>query len=195
MVMLGENRPKFDVCDPDRIPVPYAEGNGLVVPRDAILPRRCVKCANTATEPWLQKTFSWHHPALYFLLLLGLFPYAIVAAIIRKKIKLAVPLCDAHKSIRKKRLWTGALLLFTCIPVPWVLASYTIKDAGVAFCIAALLGAGMFVAGVMFTVCESPLRATHIGLDSAKFKGACPDFLASLRAAPNVKAEVRAAGM
>lgn len=190
MAMLGENQQEFDVCDPDRIPVPYAEGNGFVVPRDAILPSRCVKCAKTAAEPWLEKTFSWHHPALYFLLPLGLFPYAIVATIIRKKIKLAVPLCDAHKSIRKKRLWMGALLLLMCIPVPWALASYIIEDAGVAFCIAALLGTVMFVAGVMFTVCESPLRATRIGSASAEFKGACPDFLASLRAAPNVKAEV-----
>jgi hypothetical protein len=154
-----------------------------------------VKCANPATEPSLKKIFSWHHPALYFLVLLGFFPYAIVASIIRKKIKLNVPLCDEHKSIRTKRLWIGAVLLLTCIPVPWWLASHFIRDYGTAFWVGFLFGIGMFVAGVMFTVCESPLQAKRIGLDSAEFTGACPEFLASLRAAPIAQSSVQGAGV
>jgi len=174
---MDSNKPEtLPTCTPDRALLPYAEGNSFVVPRGGVLPSRCVKCANTSTEPSLKKTFSWHHPALYLLLLLGLFPYAIVASIIRKKIKLTVPLCGAHKAIRTKRLRTGVVLLLTCIPLPWVLAAYLIKDEGTAFCVGALLGVGMFVTGIMLTICESPLRAKRIGLDSAEFTGACPEF-------------------
>jgi len=180
---------------PTYAPTPYAKGNSFVFPRGSVLPSRCVKCAASATEPPLKKSFSWHHPALYFLALFGLFPYAIVAAIVQKRIELNIPLCEAHKSIRTKRLWIGAVLLLTCIPVPWVIASHTIKDDGTAFCVGFLLGIGMFVTGIMFTVCESPLRATCIGLDSAEFTGACPEFLASLGDTPNVQAKVSAAGV
>jgi hypothetical protein len=176
-------------------PALYAKGNSFVFPRGGALPSRCVKCGTSATDPSLKQIFSWHHPALYLLALFGLFPYAIVAAIVQKRIKLNIPLCDAHKSIRTKRLWIGAVLLLTCIPVPWVVASHTIKDDGTAFVVGLLLGLGMFVTGIMFTVCESPLRAIRIGLDSAEFTGACPEFLASLGATPNVQAKVSAAGV
>jgi len=172
---------------------PYVSPNDsdtFVVPRGAVLPSRCVKCGNMPTKPWLEKTFSWHNPALLFLLFLGLWPYVIVAAIVQKKINLAVPLCDACKASRKKRLRIGMVLLLTCIPVPWAL-TYLIKDAGTATLSAILVGVVMFVAGLMFTVFESPLRATHIGRDSAEFKGACPDFLASLQ----ISARSRAFGV
>ncbi len=165
------------------------DGDRFVVPRGAVLPSRCVKCANTPSDPWLQKTFSWHSPALLFLLFLGLWPYVIVAAIVQKKIKLAVPLCDLCKASRRRRLPIGAALLLTCVPVPWAF-SYLIKDPGTAILSAILLGVVMFVAGLMFTVFESPLRATHIGRDSAEFKGACPDFLANLQIQPRSHAFV-----
>jgi hypothetical protein len=156
------------------------DSDRFVIPRGAVLPSRCVKCGNTPTEPWLEKTFSWHNPALLFLLFLGLWPYVIVAALVQKKIKLAVPLCDACMVSRKKRLRIGIALLLTCIPVPWAI-TYLINGAETAILSAILLGVVMFVAGLMFTVFESPLRATRIGRDSAEFKGACPDFLASLQ--------------
>lgn len=161
---------------------PYLSPNGtdrFVVPRGAVLPARCVKCASTPTEPWLQKTFRWHSPALVCLLFLGMWPYLIVAAIVQKKIRLAVPLCDSCKARRKSRILIGVALLVTCIPVPWAF-SYLIKDQNTAILSALLLAVVMLIVGLMF-VFESPLKPTHIGRDSAEFKGACPDFLTSLQ--------------
>ena len=45
---------------------PSAIDNTLVVPRNAVLPGRCVKCGNIPADPWLRKTFSWHHPVYIF---------------------------------------------------------------------------------------------------------------------------------
>src|SRR4051812_14070330 len=45
----------------------YVKESTFVVPKGAVLPNRCVKCANVATEPWLKKTFSWHPPGFYLL--------------------------------------------------------------------------------------------------------------------------------
>lgn len=151
----------------------------FVVPRGATLPSLCVKCGRVPSQPWLKKTFSWHSRALLLLLFLGLWPYVIVALIVQKKIKLAVPLCDVCKASRKKRLRIGTVLLLTCIPIPGAII-YSANDVGMATLYAILLGVVMLVAGLMLTLFESPLQPTHIGKESAEFKGACPEFLAAL---------------
>ena len=158
-------------------PRAYAIGDKFVIPRDAVLPNRCLKCENAPTDPWLTKTFHWHHPALCFLLLQPLI-YVIVALIVRKKIELALPLCDVHKSIRKRRLWIGWGLLLACIPLPSGLAASVENDTATGLAI--ILGFGMFLAGLVFIACSSPLRVTRIRSDSAEFKGASRDFLANL---------------
>jgi Double zinc ribbon len=163
-------------------PYAYATGKTFIVPQDAVLPSRCVKCGNSPTEPWLKKTYSWHHPALYFLMISPII-YVIVALIVRKRIELAVPLCSAHKSIRKKRLWAGAILLLTCIPLPVAFATYIGNDPAAA--VAVWAGLAMFVVGLVFLTYASPVKPVLIRGQQATFKGACPEFLARLRPAPN----------
>jgi hypothetical protein len=155
----------------------YATGKTFVVPRDAVLPSRCVNCANTPTEPWLKKTFSWHHPAVY-LLLISPIVYLIVVLIVRKRIQLTIPLCSAHKSIRKKRLWASGILLLACIPAPVAFAVYIGNDA--AAIVAFWTGLAMFIVGLVLLHYASPVRVTRIQDQQATFTGACPEFLASL---------------
>jgi type II secretory pathway pseudopilin PulG len=169
---------KATLLDPERVTSRLsASGNILVVPQNSILPDRCVKCGNTPVEPCVKITFSWHHPGYYFLLISPIL-YVIVALIVRKRIRLSIPLCEAHKSIRKKRLWIGGSLLVGCIPVPAALAVYVDNDA--AGVVAFLLGLGMFVAGLLFLAYAPPLKATYINSAGAEFKGACQEFLTSL---------------
>ena len=73
-----------------------AKGSLFVVRPGGLLPNRCVKCGSAPSEPWLDLTFFWHHPAL-FLLLVSPIIYLIVSLIVGKKVTLAVPLCAAHK--------------------------------------------------------------------------------------------------
>jgi hypothetical protein len=159
-------------------PEPYAEGDVLVVPRGRVLPPYCVKCGG-APRRWLQKKFYWHDPLLYLLIILGLLVYAIVSLIVRKQVQLAVPLCEAHDSARKTKLWIGAILLLGFIPLPVALAVSLNTDAaaGLAF----LLGVVMFFAGAIMISLSQVLRPKYIGDDCARFKGAAPEFLARLK--------------
>lgn len=70
-------------------PFAYAAGNKFVVSHDSVLPSCCVKCGNPPAEPWLRKTFSWHNPFLYLLIISPVINI-IVALIAQKKIKLSV---------------------------------------------------------------------------------------------------------
>jgi type IV pilus assembly protein PilA len=156
---------------------PYAIANTLVVPRNSVLPARCVKCGNTPTDPWLRKTFSWHHRGYYFFLISPIL-YVIIALIVRKRVEVSIPLCKTHKSIRRKRLWVASILLFLCIPLPVVLGTYIGTDTAVV--VVFWLGIAMFIAGLFFLAYAPPLRAIHISSASAEFTGACPEFLTSL---------------
>jgi hypothetical protein len=158
-----------------------AKGSLFVVPPGGVLPNRCVKCGAAPIEPWLDLTFFWHHPALYLLLISPLI-YLIVSLVVGKKVTLAVPLCAAHKQIRRKRLWTGWLLLIACIPLPAAMAAYIGNDA--ASTLAVWLGIALFLCGIGLLLAARPLRATHIGQASAEFSGACPDVLDAMEQAP-----------
>ena len=158
-------------------------GKRFIVPRGAILPSRCVKCSNSPAEPWLKLTFTWHHPGLY-LLLISPIVYIIVAAIVRKRVTLAVPLCEAHKTIRKSRLTTGALLMLGSIPIAWALGAYADSESIIA--VAWLLGFVLFFTGAVFLIIASPLKAARIGSESAELTGAKPSFLAAVAHAGNL---------
>ena len=157
-----------------------AKGSLFVVPPGGLLPNRCVKCGAVPSEPWLDLTYSWHHPGL-FLLLISPIIYLIVSLVVAKKVTLSVPLCSVHKEIRRERLWTGWLLLIACIPLPVAMAAYIANDA--AATVALLLGLTLAIVGIGFLRAAAPLRATHIGPASAEFSGACPDVLDAMEQA------------
>jgi hypothetical protein len=168
---------------PESDPAPRrtkAVGSHFIIPPGGWLPNRCVKCGFPPSEPWLDLTFRWHHPGLYLLLISPIL-YLIVAAIVTKRVELQVPLCAVHKAIRKKRLWTGSLLLLACIPLPVAMAAYIGNDAAVT--VAAWFGIALFLGGIGFLLAARPIRAAHIGPTSAEFSGACPDVLDAIEEA------------
>src|SRR5205814_1141094 len=82
----------------------WREGNQMVVRQGARLPDACVKCGGPPNGRPLRKTFYWHQPALAVLILAGVLLYAIVALIVRKSIRLEVPLCQAHAARRRNMM-------------------------------------------------------------------------------------------
>ena len=62
----------------------WREGNVLIVRKNVALPPRCVKCGAPAEGPLMKRTYYWHDPILYILILAGILIYAIVALIVRK---------------------------------------------------------------------------------------------------------------
>lgn len=77
----------------------WRKGKSLVMRRDAVFPDRCVYCNDSANGYRLKRTYYWHHPALYLLILTPFAPlilYIIVALFARKSVTMAIPLCRRH---------------------------------------------------------------------------------------------------
>jgi hypothetical protein len=78
----------------------WRDGSTIILYKGSLLPHACVKCSREASQNVLRKTYSWHHPALYILIISPLI-YIIVALIVRKTALVHVPLCEAHRSRRR----------------------------------------------------------------------------------------------
>lgn len=157
----------------------YRQGNRLVVPKGAPLPSYCVKCGQAVTSQALDKTFYWHSPWLYLLILVNLLVYAIVATIIRKKARVLVPLCDEHRQHRRNLLIATWVLALGFIP-GGILVGSLIKDPDTAVAVGLLTGLALFVAAIVTAAKSNVMRPTEITDFQATFTGACEQFLALL---------------
>lgn len=90
----------------------YDDGVGLVMQKNAVGPDRCVKCNEPANGYRWTKTFYWHHPAYFLLILVAILVYAIVALCIRQSGRISVGLCPRHRAARRTRIWIALGLLF-----------------------------------------------------------------------------------
>lgn len=113
------------------------------------LPDRCVVC-NRKTSFKLQRTFSWHNPGVYFLVLAWWIIYFIVAAIVRKTAIVRLGLCKEHQARRKKGLtiaWAGVggsvLVMFV---------AFAANQTGLAALAVVSVGVFAFVGGRMARV-------------------------------------------
>lgn len=142
------------------------------------LPPRCVKCNGPARQPVKERTYYWHSSALYLLILLNLIIYALVASIVRKKVRLSPALCDRHARMRGRALY-GSLAGFGLLLVAALAAIGRGMGITALLCFLAALAVG--IAGSLLT------RIVHaVGIDAsgARFKGCGAEFLDSLEANP-----------
>src|SRR5262245_6084596 len=80
---------------------------------DGGLPDICMRCGETAV---VNKTrnMSWFPPWVNILILAGLLPYVIIVALLTKRARVQVPLCENHKGhwlYRNLLIW-GAFVVF-----------------------------------------------------------------------------------
>jgi len=149
----------------------FRDGNLLVVRDGAPFPDRCVRCNEPAEGYRLKKTYYWHPPAWYLLILASILIYAIAAMIVRKKATFAVSLCRRHRSRR-------VLLIALGIGIPVLaLAAWIISGndfMGPILMIAILVGSVLAVVGAQL------MTPKRIEDGYAYLKGAHPEFIASL---------------
>ena len=92
---------------------------------DGYLPETCLKCGQKA-EHWVKKKFSWHPSWIWILLLAGVLPFAIVAAILTKRATMLAPMCTAHRRhwmIRTAVMVIGLLAIVVLIVLLIVVSS------------------------------------------------------------------------
>jgi hypothetical protein len=164
---------------------PSYQGRELYVPiSHTPLPNFCIKCGQLATVR-KSKTFYWIQPAWYLFILLGLLGVvvlAVVAMMVRKSIRMEVPLCQEHARKLTFRKIMTAVLLLGFIPVG--VAGTMMGDDYVVW--AWLIATAMFFAGLVFAVLASNvyLRPMFIDATYAKFRGPCDAFLRMLPLKP-----------
>ena len=155
------------------------QGDKLIVPKGAPLPNYCVKCGQPVTGELFKKTFYWHNPWLFLLVLVNILVYAIVSMILRKRADLALPLCDDHRQRRKNLLIATWVLGLGFIP-GGILAGSLIHDSDTAVAVGLLTGFLLLIAAFVTGGMSAVLRPREITDSSATFTGACEQFLSLL---------------
>lgn len=157
------------------------QGSKVTIPvplmgQPAILPPVCVKCGNPADGKPVEKTFYWHNPAIYLVIFLGVLIYVIVALVVRKGIRVRVPLCAQHAQRRG-----------TFVMLSWVLPLIGIADAiilpqfDVDSGLVALLAVVLVLTGIIiWASVANPIRPTFIDQSHGDFTGFSSAFLQSI---------------
>jgi len=146
----------------------------LFVSRGGDLPDRCVKCNGPALRPTKQRKFYWHSSWLYVLIVVSIFLYAIVAAIVRKKVILSPALCEQHTQ-KRRNILLGAWGAFGA---GLVAAYFAINSGNVGIALACFL-VGL-VAAIVCAMLARIVFPVDIDDRGARFKGCGAPFLQSL---------------
>jgi hypothetical protein len=154
-------------------------GQQFVVPRaGAPLPPNCVKCGRPTQEIW-NKTFWWHNPVLYLIVLISPIIYVIVALIVRKSCKLSVPVCEEHRSSYKSKRWIGGILMLVSIPL-WIGIAAAGNGSDNAMAAGVLVFFLAFFVGLIVFAVASIIKPSNMDEQTATFKGAGESFLQML---------------
>lgn len=149
------------------------------------LPNVCMRCGDDATTTRKQ-TFSWYPPWVNILILAGLLPWALVAMILTKKMRVEAPLCDRHAGhwFRFKLFaWVGLLGMVAVFFAGVVMAANDgprASDLSAGVMIAG--GVGFFVVLIAAAVWQMTLiRAAEVTDDDICLKGVSQEFREALR--------------
>ena len=126
----------------------------------------------------VNKAFVWLHPAVYLTVFLSPLVFLIVYLVVRKKVRLQVPLCESHrKPVSRMRIAT-AVLLIGGPTVAALLIVFANSDAavwGIFLILFTLIG------GIITLRLQRPLTAVRIDDDSrVTLRGACETYLSAL---------------
>jgi hypothetical protein len=158
----------------------WRQGNLLVMHRNAPLPNICLK-SNEAATGRLKRNLSWHHPAIYLIILLHLFIYLVVALIVRKTATIYIPLTEEWLARRRRRM----LFAWAAVLASFLLFGFAVSRvdheqwAPLAMILAILLALAAAIYGLVACRLVWPKRMTdqYIWL-----KGVHPNFLNRLEA-------------
>jgi hypothetical protein len=153
----------------------WRQGNLLVMHKQAPLPDICLK-SNLPSERRLKRSLTWHHPALYLLVLLHVFIYIIVAMIVRNTATIHIPLTQEWYSRRHRRMafsW-GAIVL--CILLAAVGIAYVDQSPLAPWAIIASIPAALAFAIYGLRSCQL-VSAKRMNGDYIWLKGVHPEFL------------------
>jgi hypothetical protein len=156
----------------------WRQGNLLVMHKAAPLPDICLKSNEPATRR-LKRKLSWHHPAIYLVILAHLLIYIVVALIVRKTATIHIPLTEDWYQRRQRRMFFAwaMILLSALLLVASIVFFESHELAPLGIIAAILLGLGAAIYGLVACRLVAPKRMTD---EYIWLKGVHHDFLARL---------------
>ncbi len=160
----------------------WRDGKLLVMDKRAALPPRCVK-SNVPTRRTLKRSLSWHHPAIFLSILLGLLIYVILALVLRKTATIYIGLSDEWFAKRRMAIFVSWMIVLSGIGT--LVATLALNDRSNNLIYLAPVAILMMFIGAIYgltgarMVSPKKITDTHIWL-----KGVHPDFLATLPELP-----------
>lgn len=175
---------------PKQIQGVWSDGQYLVVAQNATLPSVCV-VTNQKPVKAITRSFYWHHPAVYISILAGLLIFVILALVLRKNQKLALPVSEMALQKRKGGLlkcWAAAALCILGVVGSFVLMANQNGASDSGFLITMFLlffgFIGLLVSAVVGSRYASVLRPKKITDQAGWYVGASPEYLARFPAVP-----------
>lgn len=157
----------------------WRSGKRLVTPVEATLPKRCVKCNEPTDDPQIKRKLSWHSPAIFLLIIVGLLVYVIVALCCQKRATVFISVCPRHRSARRMAITMAWLMILGGIAaiVGGACMEGTQYDAYFGWMI--LGGVLLLITGIIYGLVRGRLvYATKITKDNAWIGGCGSEFLA-----------------
>jgi len=133
------------------MPTIWRSKSALIMTKQALLPKRCVKC-NAPARQTLKRNLRWHHPAIYISILGSLLLYVVLSLVLSKSATIHVGLCEAHFAARKRDLIITCFLVLLSLPSFYFAAM--IEDMTLVF-----FGALVFLAGVIYGIVRTKVVA------------------------------------
>ncbi len=155
--------------------------------RQGRLPFVCIRCGARASGQQT-KRMSWHPPWIFWLLLLGLLPFLIVALVLQKQATLRAPFCAHHQnhwSWRTLTIWlsfaglvgVGVLLALANAAAPQRGPQQDVLFGLLCFGSIALLAGWVILVLVLSLTSIRPQRITD---DELELTGVSPAFVDAL---------------
>jgi hypothetical protein len=158
----------------------WRDGKTLVMVKIARLPSRCVKCNEPATNR-LKRTLYWYNPLLFLLILASPLIFIIVALIVRKSVKVEVPLCERHRALRKNGMLAGVGIFLVGI----ILCFSPAMGKDDIYVYGLISGIVLFFVGlIVMAVASQVVTASKIDDTHAWLKKVSPLYLATLPPLP-----------
>jgi H+/Cl- antiporter ClcA len=160
----------------------WRQGNVLVMHKLAPLPDICLK-SNQPAMRRLKRSLSWHHPAVFLIILVHILIYIVVALVVRKTAKIHIPLTEEWFAIRRRRMILSWSMILLSVVMFGAAVSVVDQQAWAPWIliIAIFLGLGAAIYGLLACRLVWPKRMTD---EYIWLKGVHSDYLARLEVWP-----------
>jgi len=159
----------------------WQDDKTLVMTKDASLPDQCVKCNAPANGFRLKRNLSWHHPALYFVVLVAWIIYLVLSLTMSKRATVYLGLCPEHVQRRRSLLIAGWVMLALGLIVP--ILAFANEYPGIG-----AIGLLLFLVAVFWLVIVSRVvKVKKIDDHYVWLTGIDPNYLARF---PNLQSQI-----